>query len=341
MISNTKSILSRETIEMIVSENFGKEVVVDTITELTEGWFNAVYILSFAGQGVQGYNELVLKTGVQESKYVLSYERDIMRAEVFIYSLLEETIVPTPKVIVHDFSKSLVDCDYFFMEKLRGSNWMKLDEVISPENKEKLIAELARYTATLHSIKGNHFGYLKEDKNFQFPDWSSGFKVMMSILIQDGRDGGLDLPYDAIMTAFEPLWEILNEVTEPCLVNFDMWKKNIMLVEKDGEYVIDGMIDHERAFYGDPYAEFISSETICGDVRDNKIFTENYSLITGKPLTFTRNDTIRLRMYKIYLTLLMGVEVYRYNEEETKQRLEYCNQKIVSDLIELNDFLKR
>lgn len=340
MISNTKSNLSRETIEMIVRENFGKDIVVEHITELTEGWFNALYVLSFAGQGVLGYKELVLKTGVQSSKYVLSYERDIMRAEIYVYSLLEGTIVPIPKIITQDFSKSLVDCDYCFMEKLQGTNWMILDEKITPDNKEKLIAELARYTAALHNVKGDFFGYIKEDKQFQFPDWSSAFKGMMNTMIQDGRDQRLDLPYEAIMSAFEPLWVILNEITEPSLVNFDMWSKNIMLAEKDGEYYIDAIIDHERAFFGDPYAEFISSATICGDVLKSSIFMENYSLISGKPFTFTRNDRVRLYMYNIYLTLLMGVEVYRYSEEDTRQRLAYCNWKIPKDLLELKEFLE-
>lgn len=323
MISNTKSILSRETIEMIVRENFGKDIVVEHITELTEGLFNAIYGLSFTGQGVLGYKELVLKTGVQSSKYVLSYERDIMRAEVLVYSLLEDTIVPIPKIITQDFSKSLVDFDYCFMEKLQGSNWMKLDEQITWENKEKLIAELARYTAAIHNVKGNFFGYIKDNKKFQFPDWSSAFKGMMNLMIQDGREQGLNLPYDAIMSAFEPLWEILNEIKVPSLVNFDRWSKNIMLAEKDGEYYIDAIIDHERAFFGDPYAEFISSATICGDVLKSQTFMENYSLISGKPFTFTRNDRVRLYIYNIYLTLLMGVEVYRYSEDDTKQRLDY------------------
>ncbi|WP_040948988.1 phosphotransferase [Gorillibacterium massiliense] len=340
MKSNTKSIFPRGTIEMIMREHFGKDVVLDTITEITDGWFNAIYILSFAGQGARGYKELVLKTGVQDSKYILSYEKNIMRAEILVYSLLEDTIVPVPKIVVQDLSKSLVDCDYFIMEKLQGDNWMNLDDTISVDNQEKLIGEIARYTASIHNIKGSYFGYLKDDKEYQFTDWRSAFQGMVHMMIRDGLKGGVDLPYDSILAAFEPLWEILNEVKEPSLVNFDMWKKNIMLAEKDGEYYIDGIIDHERAFYGDPYAEFISSQTICGDVEHNKVFKENYSFISGKPFTYTRNDKLRYFMYNMYLSLLMGVEVYRYNEEDTKQMLEHCKSRIANDLAELKDFLE-
>lgn len=112
-----------------------------------------------------------------------------------------------------------------------------------------------------------------------------------------------------------------------------------MLAEKDGEYYIDGIIDHERAFFGDPYAEFISSATICGDVRQSPTFMDNYSLISGKPFTFTRNDQIRLYMYAVYVTLLMGVEVYRYNEGDTQERLAYCNRSIPELLSALQKYL--
>lgn len=339
MESNTKTILSRETIEIIMRKHFGKGVHVDTVTLLTDGWFNAVYIVSFSGQGAKGYKELVLKTGVQDYKYVLSYEKNIMHAEVFVYSVLQETIVPVPKILVQDFSKGLVDFDYFIMKKLQGDNWMNVSEKISLHNEQKLVAEIGQYAATLHNIKGNYFGYIKEDEKFQFRDWRSAFQAMVHMLIEDGRKDGVGLPYDEILDAFEPLWWILNEIKEPCLVNFDMWKKNIMLGERDGQYFVEAIIDHERAFYGDPYAEFISIQTICGEVEHNKVFQDNYSLISGKAFSFTRNDKIRMFMYDIYLALLMGVEVYRYNEKDTIEMLEYCNSKLLNDLAELKRFL--
>lgn len=44
-----------------------------------------------------------------------------------------------------------------------------------------------------------------------------------------------------------------------------------------------------------------SIEPIFGDVLDNKIFTVNYSFLSGKPILFTGNDKVRLSMYKMIL----------------------------------------
>lgn len=339
MKSNTKSILSRETIERIVRENFGGDTVVESITELTEGWFNSNYILSFAGNGAGGYKELVLKTGVQGSKYVLTYEQNIMHTELHVYDLLADTIVPTPKIVARDLSKSLVDFDYFFMEKLTGDNWGHLEDKITPENHNTLLAEVAQYTAAFHKIKGSYFGYIRDDESFHYPTWRSAFQGMVNLQVKDGRRDGVKLPYDELLEAFEPVWDLLSEVEEPCLVNFDMWKKNIMLAERKGEYYIDGIIDHERAFYGDPYADFIASNTICGDVEKSDIFKKNYSLISGKPFTYTRNDRLRRCMYQSYLFMLVGVEVYRYDDEDTVQMLENSARGIRSSLAELKELL--
>ena len=329
MISNTKTIITEADIEQIMRRHFGTDAKVSAVTELTEGMFNAIYIVALDDR------ELVLKTGIKDGTYVLSYEKDIMRAEVGVYGLLEKKGVPVPKILAYDFSHAVTDYDYFIMEKLQGDNWGHLRDKISEENKHKLIAELGRYTAMIGQIRGDWFGYIKDDPAFQYDSWRGAFSGMVELVINDGRKDGVELPYDEILDAIEPLWPLLDEVKEPRLVNFDMWNKNIMLIEQHGEYRIDGIIDHERAFYGDPYAEFISSETICGPIEQCPVFLDHYAAVTSEPLTFTKNDKIRIAMYKLYLMLLMGVEVYRYEEEDKQNMLGYCRSGIARELAAL------
>lgn len=336
MNSNTKTILTLETVDLIMKNHFGPDTAVSRITEMTEGWFNAVYIVDFAAPISGGYNSVVLKTGVEDGKYVLSYEQDIMGAELKVYSLLENSMVPTPKILASDFSKSIINCGYFIMEKLEGDNWGHLESKISAANNEKLIGEIAGYTAAMHNIKGDYFGYIREDESFHFSTWREAFEAMVKLVISDGIKDKVDLPYDRILQAFDPLWPVLEEVKEPSLINFDMWKKNIMLIEREGEYVIDGIIDHERAFYGDPCAEFIAGNTICGRVESCKTYMDNYSRVSGKPFSYTKNHEIRLCMYNVYLCLLMGTEVYRYDEQDTQRMLTMCRTRIDKNLGELS-----
>lgn len=325
MNSTTKTILSKEIIQKIMEKHFG-DVQVQNVSELTEGWFNAIYIVDYTKDG-EAFS-VVLKTGVEEGKYVLSYEKDLVRAELQVYDLLKGTIIPTAEILAKDFSWDLINCDYFIMERMMGDNWGRLTDQLIPENKDILVAELAQYTAALHQIKGPWYGYLKNDTFYQHPTWKDAFRGMIQMLMDDGKEQKLDLPYDELLEILEPYWYLLDDIKEPCLVNFDMWTKNIMLKkEEDGFYHIDAIIDLERAFYGDPYADFLSSNTVVGDVSTCQIFMDNYSKINGREFTFTNRDRVRLIMYFIYIIMMMGVEDYRKTDEQAKaEALKECRE---------------
>lgn len=315
MTSNTKNTLSRDTINALVRAHFGDTAQVRDVTEITEGCFNAIYILQFE-QPVAGYSEVVLKTGVASDKYILTYEKEIMRAEIQVYGLISQTEIPTPRIICHDFTHERINCDYFFMEKLVGPVWEDMKEKLTPENTARLQYELGRYAAMFHTVKGNYFGYIKEDESYRFGTWREAFRSFVDNIIADGRRDGIRLPYIKVMKTLEPLWPVLDDVTEPALINFDLWGKNILLAEKDGAFVIDGVIDHERAFFGDPVAEFISTSFICGDLEKADDFRRGYTSVSGKPFAFSREEQIRYWMYSVYMGLLLGVEVYRYEKPE-------------------------
>ena len=320
MVSKTKTALSQEDIQRLVTANFGAEVRVKSVEEFPEGFFNAVYAISL-NQPVEGFSEVVLKVGIEPGKHILIYEKDIMRAEIAVFKMLAERGVPVPKLFCTDFSRSQIPCDYFFMERLMGPTWSKAPTDISPENAERLQYQLGKYTAMMHGIKGEYFGYIKEDTSYHYPTWREAFRSFIENLIEDGRRDGVELPYDDVMETFEPHWHLLDEVTDPSLIHYDMWSKNILLIQRDGEYTIDGIIDLERAFYGDPIAEFISTNTICGDVSQAKVFQKGYSEVAGGFFAWTKSEQIRFAMYNVYMGLLGGVEVYRYDESETPRRL--------------------
>jgi len=315
MNSKTKSALSREIIEILVRSNFGEHVQITSVGEFTEGMFNAVYIISFT-EKVEGYDEIVLKVGIQPDKYVLTYEKDIMLTEVKVYQMLAQSGIPVPKILRSDFSRAIIDCDYFFMERLTGDTWDKLKDDLTPDNAQQLQYDLGRYTATLHSIKGDYFGYIKEDESYHFQTWREAFHSFIMNIITDGQRDNIELPYEEILETFESCWPLLDDIKEATLVNYDMWSKNILLTQKDGQYIIDGIIDHERSFYGDPIAEFISTGTICGELDNAVSFQKGYSAVSGKPFILTKEDQIRFCMYNVYMGLLLGVEIYRYEEED-------------------------
>ncbi len=124
----------------------------------------------------EGNKSVVLKTGIEADKYVLTYEKDIMSTEIQVYEKLSRCGVPIPKILHTDFSRQFVKCDYFFMEKLEGATWEKTENLLTDENRKKLHYELGRYTAIIHNLEGDYFGYIKNDKLYQFSTWKDAFK---------------------------------------------------------------------------------------------------------------------------------------------------------------------
>jgi fructosamine-3-kinase len=98
----------------------------------------------------------------------------------------------------------------------------------------------------------------------------------------------------------------LDEVITPVLVHFDLWDGNI-LVDLDGEAPrIGGLIDAERAFWGDPLADFVSL-ALLGDIRQDEAFLAGYR-DAGGPARFDASSRVRLALYRSYLYLIMLVE---------------------------------
>lgn len=331
MESKTKTKIGGEQIAALVAHAFGDVKPVE-VTELTEGFFNAIYAIRLDGT-VQGCQEIVLKLGVQAGKHILQYEQDIMPAELYVYGLLEKAGVPVPKILYADTSRALIDCDYFFMEKLTGDTWAHLMPRIAPENFAALQRELGRCTALLHSISADYFGYIKEDSSYRFPTWRQAFRSFIDRIVEDGVRDGVKLPYDEVYAALERYWPLLDEVKVPSLVNYDMWAKNIMLREENGLFVIDGFLDHERAFFGDPVAELISTQTICGDIAQAHAFREGYE--TVRPFVFGESEQVRLILYRLYMELLIGVEMYRYDIPDPQAFMEERSQSVRAVLAEL------
>jgi Phosphotransferase enzyme family len=69
---------------------------------------------------------------------------------------------------------------------------------------------------------------------------------------------------------------------------------------------IGGLIDAERAFWGDPLAEFVSL-ALFADIERDPPFLNGYRK-AGGTVTFDAGARLRLSLYRAYLYLIMWVE---------------------------------
>ena len=308
MNSITKTNLSIETIRHLVKLHFPKEEVI-SIVELSEGMCNGAWKITGTGCLQKG---VVMKAGPSNQAQMLTYEKDKLRTEIFVYGLLSDREIPIPKLLASDISRSEVPCDYFFVEWVPGATWLSCLYQIPAENRPGLMRQLGRCFGAIHSVEGGWFGYIKEDVRFQFDTWGEAFTSMMTDILNDGKRHGCLLPYEKMEQALAVHRNRLDAVKTSRLVDFDLWAGNVFLNAPDCTR-ITGVIDFEQCFFGDPLADFTAAVHLLKNVESEREFLEGYAQIRG-PLNFAEDDRTRMDLYRLYMQVILFVEAYRFDE---------------------------
>lgn len=259
--------------------------------ELGEASYNTAYRLRLAdGSG------LVLKVAPDPTMPGLSYEHDLMRTETLFYRTALPAM-PVPQVVHADFSRAVLDTDFLLMTELPGENWHSRRESLADADRDRLRRDLGHLVAGLHQITGPSFGYPQGETS---SSWRTAFLGMLDALLADALHWNTPLPRSVtqIRQLIGANAYVLDDVTTPVLVHFDLWPGNILL--HDGE--ITGIVDGERAFWGDPLAEMVSL-ALFGSIEDDTAFLDGYGGIA-----FDDSARRRLALYRAYLYLIMLVE---------------------------------
>ncbi|OKI22355.1 hypothetical protein A6A25_36175 [Saccharothrix sp. CB00851] len=273
--------------------------------ELTEGMFNTAYRLT-AADG----REAVLKVAPPPGVPLLTYERDLMRTEALAFELMASRGLPVPEVLLHED-------DFLLMTALNGVPWSTARPGLTDAEHGALRRELGAIVRELHRITGDVFGYVQGPNA---ATWRAAFTAMVDAVLADADRFGVELP--DVRPAFAARAHLLDEVTEPVLVHFDLWEANILLA---GGHV-EGIIDPERALFGDPLAE-IATVALFTELDDD--YKAGYG-IEG----FTEAEETRIALYRAYLCLIMIVEgVPRgYAGEEREAHVRFFREKLAEYL---------
>ncbi len=258
--------------------------------ELTEGTFNTAYRIRTSGGG------LVLKVAPSPDAPRLTYERDLMRTETAFYRAAQGHAV-VPEVVHADFTRTAVASDFLLMTEIPGDNLAARGGSLTAPALAALRTELGQVVAGLHEVTGGGFGYPQLGLA---PTWREGFLSMVDAVLADAARFGVALPVPAERVAelMRKHADLLDEVERPVLVHFDLWDGNVMV--DDGR--VTGLVDGERAFWGDPLAELVSP-ALFGDIETDLGFLAGYGAAP-----FTSGARLRLAMYRGYLYLIMLVE---------------------------------
>ena len=320
MDSITKRKLNNDEISLLALRAFGEKIQIKAIKELEDGWFNAIYQITF-GDG----KEVVLKVSPNPDIEVLAYEERIMETEVKVMKLLrEEYSMPVPEIYFYDSSRKIINNEFYFMEKIEGSPYNQIKEELSEEIRNKIGIQIGELNKRINNIKNDSFGNIViEDRRSS--SWKIAFLNMVELLLKDGEKAEVKLPrsYDYIKKLFQHNAEVLASVKVAKLVHWDLHDGNIFVNKETNE--VSGIIDFERAFWGDPLIEFYFGD-FCG--KDS--FIEGY----GINLLQEESSLPRRILYNIYLGLVMVIEC-KYRRVEDPQHLEWTYSNLEKEIIRL------
>jgi fructosamine-3-kinase len=298
MDSKTKTEFSSEIIQKLVESQFGSSTRVAKITPLTDGWFNTAYDLQVLGD----QSDLILRIAPDPQQRVLTYEREMMRKEILIYKTIETLQdIPAPRLLTFDTSRTIIARDYMFTEKFSGKPLNKIKENISSKAIQSIEKEIGFYAARMHAQKGDAFGYFGDGPGCCSQSWREAFLAFIDALLRDGAALDVQLPLDfsQLHDLFHQFAATLEAITQPSLVHWDMWAGNIFVIPENGTYRVEGIIDWERALWGDPEIETAMCCKFYG-----RTFYEGY----GRDLLAGDDAKIRQCMYRLYLWLIMLTE---------------------------------
>jgi aminoglycoside phosphotransferase (APT) family kinase protein len=257
-----------------------------SIVDIGGGTYNAAYRIHLTDG-----RRFVLK--IAPDSPGLTYEHDLLATEAEFFRLAGPS-APVPSV-VH------AGPGFLLMTELPGDNWYARRDRLDAADHRRLRANLGAVVANLHTVTGDRFGY---PQDIPHPTWTAAFIAMMDAVLADAARFAVPLPRPAAEIAYlvRGHGPLLDLVETPVLVHFDLWDGNILIDDGPG---ITGIVDAERAFWGDPIAEFVSLclfKDVDGELLDGYRGA-------GGVAVFGMPGWRRLELYRVYLYVIMLVEM--------------------------------
>jgi aminoglycoside phosphotransferase (APT) family kinase protein len=301
MESNTKNRKTRAQVAGMVERFFDGLTLAsgeDALSELKEGWYNAVYSLRLSDG-----REAVLKIAPPKSAQVMTYEKNIMATEVASMRLVSQNpAIPVPRIYYFDTACDLCDSDYFFMEKIYGDTPEHVKAGLPAETNSAIQLRVGEIVREINGFTGRYFGY-DGNPDLRASTWKEAFIKIVDSVLDDGRkkNAGYGFDADEIRAVVLKHAASLEAVTVPRLVHWDAWDLNFLV--KDGR--LTGILDFERALWADPLMEAQFRALDWAGVSEQM---RGY----GKT-TFTHAEEERCRLYTLHLALVMKTECYYRN----------------------------
>ena len=220
---------------------------------MTTGKFNTSYRIEFAHLPT-----CILRVAPSSDVVLFRHEKLLLRRENLVQQQLNKISDKVPVNLYADFSQELIARNYVFQNCLEGELWDAVKCDLTADQNDHLWRSLAPIVRAIHQLEGESFGSPLLKGNYQcwsdaVIDWVAGMVTDMQRYRLNSTDAQRFLELVILGRG------LLDDVKRPTLVHGDLWQKNILITRHHGEVQISGILDAERAFWGEPLAEWIFS----------------------------------------------------------------------------------
>jgi aminoglycoside phosphotransferase (APT) family kinase protein len=320
--------LTAEQVAAICRRAFGRPTPLTSVRELVGGTINSAYLLT-----IEPARNVLLRVAPPPSPSTSWDTAALMRREHAMRPFFAAIAHLMPQPLLVDFTHQLIDRDFMVQTYIEGERWDAVADDLTPAAHTALWQQFGTILGAIHATRGTVFGL--PEPGMQFARWSQAIVALFERIHADMRTGQLDAAaLDVIMPAIRTNTWLLDEMTEPRLLHGDLWLFNLIIQDQhtDSPRIV-GVLDADRAWWGDPMADwtmFVLDKADGPGMNDARAaFWQAY----GQP---QRTTSAQLRSH-VYDAMHAGIALLwatREDDQETIARAHHTLQRVADALSE-------
>jgi aminoglycoside phosphotransferase (APT) family kinase protein len=295
--------VTAEQIQAMCRRAFGAAAHPRAAVELGLGAYNSTYGVELAGQ-----RPVILRVAPEPASQ-FRIERALMRNEHATVPFLAGLGELLPRSLAADFTHQLLGRDYLFQTLLDG--------VPAPEGLQRypraawagFFGQLGSIARAVHDVPGERFGPVAGPA---CDSWSQALIGYFADAAADLRDASLDAyarDADHLADAVARHRAVVDEIRRPRLLHGDLWTVNVLMDPTAAEPRITGVVDWDRAWWGDPLADWTIYRAVQRQGAERTAFFDSYGQLPTTP-----GDDLRARIYLARHLIAIRLERYRLAE---------------------------
>lgn len=236
--------VSAEQVAAMGRRAFGVDVV--AFVELGGGLYNNTYRVDIGAE-----RPVILRVAPERE---IRIEHRLMRNEYASLPFFSPLAELMPRMLFADWTHDIIERDYVWQTMLDGVAGSEGLKAYPRSEWGAFYRQVGAIAKRIHAINGERFGMVAGPL---FTTWSDAVLTSLHDTAADIDDAGLNSrDMREMICIVERDTAVLDEITQPRLLHGDLWLPNVMFAVGAPEPTVTGIFDHDRAFWGDPAADW-------------------------------------------------------------------------------------